>query len=107
MLDSAGGDEGREKIAGSCDDAAAAVVVPNFGKLKLADILPDAGDWLDPNAGDWLDPNAGDWLDPNAGVWLDPNAGDWLDPKPAVMVADGWPDPNAKGNGPLAAADAA
>ena len=99
MLDSAGGDEGREKIAGSCDDAAAAVVVPNFGELVLADILPNAGDWLDPNAGDWLDPNAGDWLDPIAG--------DWLDPKPAVMVADGWPDPNAKGNGPLAAADAA
>ncbi len=62
MLDVAGWDEGREKIAGGCDDAAAAAVVPN--------------------------------------------AGDWLGPKPAVVIVDGWPDPNAKGNGPLAAADA-
>ena len=75
MLDVASGDEGREKIAGGCDDAAAAVVVPNFGKLVLTAALP--------------------------------NAGDWLGPKPAVVVADGCPDPNAKGNGPLAAADAA
>ena len=36
-----------------------------------------------------------------------PNADDWLAPRPAVVVADGWPDPNEKGNGPLAAADAA
>ncbi len=74
MLDVAGWDEGREKIAGGCDDAAAAAVVPNFGKFELAKVLP--------------------------------NAGDWLGPKPAVVIVDGWPDPNAKGNGPLAAADA-
>lgn len=72
MLDVAGGDEGREKIGGSCEDAAAAPVVPNSGKVALADGLP--------------------------------NAGAGLDPKPAAV---GWPDPNAKGNGLLAAADAA
>lgn len=75
MLDVAGGDEGREKIAGNCDDAAAAAVVPKFGELELVDGLPKAGDWLGAKA--------------------------------AVVVADGWPDPNEKGNGPLAAADAA
>ncbi len=75
MLDVAGGDKGREKIAGSCDDPAAAAVVPNFGKFELVDGLP--------------------------------NAGDWLGPKPAVVAADGWPDPKEKGNGLLAAADAA